>query len=144
MPLQVTGLRETLAELEQLRARARDLRPALAPSAAEAKELIDRARASRRSPAGVAWPPLDETSDASGELDGAHSVIAEETGLRFVVPLRHASFQFFGTRRSPARNPLPFERVGGRYVLSTSGEAGRWLARMLERVRAYLGGGGAR
>lgn len=140
MPAVVTGVREAIAAHAEMVRRARDLTPVMQANAADAQQVIDRAWASQRSPAGVQWPPLREPDTTPGNsLQRAARAIAERFGVLFDVAVGHARYRFFGTRRSPARNPLPIEPAGaGVFVVPTSGEAGAWMARCNARVRAYL------
>jgi len=142
MAFETTGLREALAEHEELAQRHRDVRPFFEQAASEVEGMIDEAWAARRSPGGDAWPPLKRSSSSTGSLERAHLVSAQDDGFSIDVPLERASFQFFGTRRAPGRNPLPIEPgANGGLVWMQRGGARRWWSQMLERLEAYLTGG---
>lgn len=140
MPLQITGLDDAVAEHEHLLARAADLTPILEEFRAELEAMIDRAWSRRVSPGGDAWPPMVRASEADGDLRRACRVRIDGGALVIEVGAEHASWQFFGTRRTPGRNPLPLERLGGELVFMRRGEAGAWVDSMIARLAAYLAG----
>lgn len=141
MPLEVTGAREALARHQRAATRARDLSPLLAEFRGELEAMVARAWAQERSPGGEAWAPRERASESTGRLRMATQVIATRDTLEITVGSQHASFQFFGTRTIPARNPLPVEPGPAGLVWVQRGEAGAWIDAMVARAEAYLAAG---
>lgn len=138
MAVTLTGVQETIAEHRILADRARDLRPLLRVFADEVEAMIARAFRDRRSPGGERWAPTARESERSGELERSVGVDVRGGELTIRVGAEHASFVLFGTARSPGRNALPVEWVGGELRWMSRGEAGAWMDSMVQRLEAYL------
>lgn len=138
MPFALHGLDDAIAQHEELVQRARDLTPFLEAKRVELEEMIDRAWAARISPGGDRWAPTKRASEADGELRRSVRLRVEGTSIVIEVTAEHASWQFFGTSRIPARNPLPVEPRGGALEWMERGEAAVWLERMQADLVAYL------
>lgn len=134
MGARVTGIGETLAMLEGAESRVRSLRPFLEREAAKVEAMIARAWAERQSPGGEVWPP---SSGDGGSLRTAHTIRVGERSLEITVDHDAARYQFFGTSRVPARNPLPVDRDG---VPIRTGYAGEFWAQHEAGLAAYLAG----
>jgi phage gpG-like protein len=136
MPLRVDGVEALREHLEDLARRAHDMGPVLRREAEVVERMIDDAWAAERSPDGQRWPSRRGASRASGRLRSAHSVEVGHRSLTLRVPIGHASYQFFGTREVPGRNPLPIRRRGGQWAM-----ADVWVRGQVERLKDYLTGG---
>ena len=144
MPLQVTGLGRTRARLRRLAQAARDVTPFWAAEEPELRAVIDRAIATTTSPGGQPWPAdQDGASEATGQTENVQ-LRAAANELRVRVPTAHASFQLFGTATVPARNFLPFERLGSSFKVPKGGVARSWFAALKRRLHAYLVAAAAR
>lgn len=134
MGFQVTGLQEAIDAHREAARRARDLRPALEPTAAELRELVNASFGQQVSPAGDAWAP-SKRGGSRASLAASVAIVAQPDGLSVEVRDPAASFFAFGSERQPGRNFLPFDRSGQPIM---RGAARTWFLQMLERVRAYL------
>lgn len=138
MPFALHGLDDAIALHEELVQRARDLSPLLERKRVELEEMIDRAWAARTSPGGDRWPLRKRESESEGKLRRSVVVRVDGTSIVIEVTADHASWQFFGTSKIPARNPLPVEPRGGALEWMERGEAAAWLERMQADLVAFL------
>lgn len=137
-PFALHGLDDAIAQHETLVQRARDLTPFLEAKRVELEAMIDRAWTARTSPGGDRWAPRKRESESEGKLRRSVVVRVDGTAIVIEVTAEHASWQFFGTSRIPARNPLPVEPRGGALEWMERGEAREWLERMQADLVAYL------
>jgi hypothetical protein len=110
--VEVDGVDALRAKIDGIRRELRTPRRILERSAEALRSVIAHSYAEQRSPAGAPWPPKRNGLPFGGGFIPVTTVDPESKSIRIDVNHRAARWQFFGTSRVPARNPLPVTRDG--------------------------------
>jgi len=137
MGVRVTGVSRVRQVLADLHRRQSNLRPFLETEAARLIAEIDAAWAARRGPIGGAWAPYQDAARDGGGVQRAHEVSAQPKRLTMRARSQVAAFHYYGTAFMPARNPTPFERIVGGFLVDPV-----WAAAHAARLKAWLLGAG--
>lgn len=132
MGLTMTGHRDVLKMLKELQKRQRTLKPFLAVEGADLADQIGKNWANRRGFDGKRWPAYKDTARTGGRLRGAERITS--TKSRLMLKATHiAAFNYYGTEFMAARNPLPFTRIVGGWIVDD-----KWGAEHGARLKRYI------
>ncbi len=149
MRITADGAAKVTENLRAMAARMRDLSPVMAVGAAELQTLVDDSFQQQRSPDGTPWAP-HAASTAKRRGPGARiliktarlrSSVVVTSGPRSITlgtNVGYAAPNQLGSRTAPARPFFPVDGAAGRYVFMDRGPAGAALARIRDRIRAYI------
>lgn len=147
----LSGMQRLASEMRAMRARSRDLSPALRPRAELLRTVIDNSFRDESGPNGEVWDGFAESTLRSrrqaspkllvdtGQLRRSIEVRAERGAIVFGVAGAAATYapaHQFGTDDIPARPFLPMDEDGN--ALFASGPAREWASRTAERTMRYL------
>lgn len=149
MGLEVRGVDELKAKLDEVAARARDLTPVLTVAAQDTRTLIDDSFAGSTTPENVPWAPLAD-STVQRRRRGSNVPLVDTANLRNSITAygRGTTLKFGSSVPYAAPHQFGFTRSGQlknrSYRLGVKREAGTpWTTRVPARPFFPVAGGGS-